>query len=149
MRIEPPGSYAVGNLTNVRKIRYEKNVIERLRESQNKRDSDMFNGGRETGIEWAKQYAEAIELRRLGEAWDIRSGNEHDWLSDCGDAYENADRFVWAIRPEDQSRVGRPFFESEILGDNDDEFHLIDEPEFIHGFARGVLDVWDEVKGQL
>jgi hypothetical protein len=125
-------------------------VIERLRASQREHGSELFEEGRQAGIEWAKSESEAIELRRLQKAWDSHQyGDETDWLSSEGTAHTEADIFVWQIRPDDRSRVGEDFFHVEVFGENDEYFHLDDEPEFIHGFAAGALEVWRQVASQL
>lgn len=128
----------------------EEQVIARLKASNKKYCAELFDQGRADGTAWAKESAEAIELRRLARAWDDRGNSDGiwDWLT-YHDAYTEADHFVWHIRLGDKSEVGEAFFESEIFGDNEAEFSLAIEAEYIHGFASGALNVWNEVADKL
>src|SRR4051812_22715259 len=42
-------------------------VIERLRATKKKHDDEMYQEGREVGGSWAKEEAEAFELKRLAD----------------------------------------------------------------------------------
>jgi hypothetical protein len=120
-------------------------VITRLRATAIKEGNETFEGGREFGQEWAKQQATAHELKRLQRAFERSDGCSGDWLDASGSAYTEADVFVWQIRPDDQGRVGDDFFRHEAGLDADENRHLIEEFDFIHGFAAGALEVWNEV----
>jgi hypothetical protein len=121
-------------------------VIERLRASKQKFESEQFTQGHEAGQEWAKDAAEAEELIQLGKLRDRCGWRDWDGFFATGDrdAYGASERFVFAIWPErDGERAAATDF-WEQLGVED-----VPSDEFVRGFAEGALSVWDQVKDQL
>jgi hypothetical protein len=121
-------------------------VIDRLRASKKKHDSEQYQQGHEAGQEWAKEQAEVDELLLL-EKWE-QSCPPTEW-QDCfiaGDrsAYSVAENFVFRIWPDDDGDRGaaQNFWEQQGREDNPDG-------EFVRGFAEGALGIWNQVKDKL
>jgi hypothetical protein len=136
----------VAEITKRRGAKDMKEVIDRLRASMQKHESEQYNEGHAAGQEWAKNKAEAGELILL-ERWRDSCG-PHDWqdcfVTDERSAYSAAEHFVFRIRPECDG-------EREAVSDFWEQRGREDHPqdEFVRGFAEGALEVWDDVKDQL
>ena len=121
-------------------------VVDRLRVSKCKFESEQYQTGHQAGQAWAKDTAEVVELIRL-EYWRNQYASDWDRIfqDSANVALPAADYFVSAIQAEPpvKRRDVRDFWESVDPG--------TPSPvgEFVHGFADGALSVWDKVKDQL
>jgi hypothetical protein len=136
----------LAEFTKRRGARDMKEVADRLRASKQKHESVQYNEGQEAGRQWAKDQAEAGELILL-ERWrdSCRSGEWSDcFATDGRSAYAASEHFVFRIWPESDGARGdaQNFWEQQGCEDHPQD-------EFVHGFADGALEVWDEVKDQL
>jgi hypothetical protein len=130
-------------------------VIARLRASQREGVSLLFERGREAGEEWAKQEAEAIELRRLEQARyetksEVKSGFDNWLVGIHPDSRLSArSRFVQIIRPTEHALDCESTVEDFWDEALDDLACDSGDSEFVHGFADGALDIWEEVANKL
>jgi hypothetical protein len=135
----------LAEITKRRGAKDMKEVIDRLRTSKQKHESDQYNSGHEAGQEWAKSEAEAGELIRL-EKW--RADGSDVWLSAFvttgRDAWSSAEHFVFQIWPEDDGdrQAASNFWEQQ-------GYEYYPDDDFVHGFAEGALSIWDHVKDKL
>jgi hypothetical protein len=124
-------------------------VITRLRASNRKGESEAKAAGREAGLLWASDEAEAEELERLERAWNENTNNSLGTFSTEWDgAYGPEERFVFTIRPEDDTdRDAAAQFWTTVHGEDYADFTSRDG--FVQGFFEGALEVWSEVKDKL
>jgi hypothetical protein len=122
-------------------------VVERLRASKQRAESEQYQRGLTEGRDWAKGGAEFDELQNLS-AWR-QSMNEHDWsivMHDSdgfGAAWFNLVNTIWPERADDRSAVDD--FRESIMGDTMTPCTA----EFTRGFADGAIEVFEQVKRQL
>jgi len=128
-------------------------VIERLRASKRKSDSEDFQDGFLAGTEWAEKRAEAAELERL-EALHKRLSKDpsYDWNAFFGEwgssAYSVAEQLFFELQPHcDGDRNSASEFWL-CAFDNEGEGEEL-RPELIKGFAEGALKVWNIVQDSL
>jgi hypothetical protein len=136
----------LGEITKRKGAKDMKEVIDRLRASKQKHESDQYKEGHEAGREWAKNEAEAGELIRLEKLHDACSPAEWGqffWTSDR-DAYGAAELFVFKIWPDDDGDrdAARNFWD----GQGHEEYP---DDDFVRAFAEGALEIWGHVKGKL
>jgi hypothetical protein len=122
-------------------------VIQRLRGSKQQHATESAQAGAAAGEQWAKDTAEAVELERLeqervatGHDWDRLFDEDRDpadWLYDVMHPGHESDRFAPS---------SREFWEQQI---GEDDLHLIDDNEWLRGFAFGAIQVWREVQSKL
>ncbi len=121
-------------------------VIDRLRASRRRHESEQLALGNARGQSWARDQAEVGELILLERLRDECGRRDWDglFMSGEGDAYGSSEHFVFAIWPERDGDRGAATEFWEMLGI---EHHPQDD--FVRGFAEGALEVWDEVKDRL
>ena len=126
------------------KVKNMQDVIQRLKASKQMTDNDTAKRGFAEGQDWAKQHAEAIQLKQLSEARD----RNHDWSFDVGgSAYGPAERFFFIIDPAaDGDREQAVDFWQQILGDDAEQ---LTESEFVQAFAEGAMNIWAQVEDKL
>ena len=138
----------LGHVESVQEIKSMTDVIERLRASKEALAHDSKDYGRTAGQEWAKQYAEYDQLKRLARL------NE-------GDIYNTSD--------DDPDWAAREIVTNTIVGDHEEakdvlksasglaELYDIDEDmvdvtltvDFLAAFVAGATEVWDEIKDKI
>jgi hypothetical protein len=120
------------------------NVIERLRLSKQKSDSEAMAAGRAAGRSWAESKAEAEELQLLENA-QTRDGS---WEFGIGEsAYSAGAQFFFVIEPHQRGdRKEADEFWDSVIGEDDKDR---DVAEFVEGFAAGAVDLWEEVKDKI
>jgi len=121
-------------------------VIQRLRASKSQSDSEHYETGHTDGQAWAKDTAEAEDLRRL-DVYRSKHSTVSDWY--CAFEHENA------YPAQDIQRVIAPEQERDqlvdfwcVLSGSEDVVDSMPH-EYFRGFVEGALSIWDEVKGQL
>ena len=128
-------------------------VVERLRASKRKMDSEEYQHGYENGRAWANDTAEAAELERLESLEEgLKNQPVYGWefffdsQAHPNSAYSTAEDLYFALQPNDQEDrdrdAAKDFWES-AAGDSE----LSDS--YVRGFAEGALQVWRQVKPQL
>jgi hypothetical protein len=125
-------------------------VIERLRASKRKSDSEQSRDGYTAGQAWAERHAEAAELERLDSFVTCIEQDSSDWdgfLDASGSAYGPGERLYFALQPDDDGNRGaaRDFWEGAARAEALDSL----PGEFIRGFAEGALSVWHRVEDKL
>ena len=138
----------LGELAKRKKDKKMEDIIQRLRASKIACENEDKNEGREAGKVWAKDRAEAAELRRLEEFIAKSSANDRDdepFIIKGSCAYSGAECFVKAISPDqDMDRdAAYDFWEAEGFKDGSPA------DEYVQGFCDGALGVWVEVKDKL
>lgn len=123
-------------------------VIQRLRASKTSSENELYQEGFEVGQQWAKEDAEAIELKRLQNLRDHLAMAWEGCFDPASQQTYNASQWVvFAIRPEtDKDRHAAEEFWGDVLVD---EFPKAEEDQFVRGFAEGALEVWAEVSPHL
>ncbi|OWY70393.1 hypothetical protein B7486_16525 [cyanobacterium TDX16] len=125
-------------------------VVQRLRASAISTASEMSRLGFEAGEAWAKNKAEAAELRRLSDhAERVLSCSQlsaSEMFSVGGSAFSPGQQFAMVVLGEDQANRHQAdeFWNDVGLGG--------DEPndgDFIGGFTEGALHVWREVENMI
>lgn len=112
-------------------------TIERLRASNKKYLSDNNRRGERDGITWAKEAAEAIELKTLYETFFQRQ---------LADPVINSMKFYSTIRPKERPedrKEAHDTFWKELAGEDNPS------DDYVLGFAKGACSVWFEVKNHL
>ncbi len=132
-------------------------VIERLRASKRESQGAEYQHGSSCGQDWARNWAEAVELERLERLHDERSDGRRscNW-NDFFDStvgtfrYSTAERLYFDIHPEVEEdwEQAREFWEVAV-GHDGEAKALLESDDFLRGFAEGALDVWLAVKDQL
>ncbi|NLY03165.1 MAG: hypothetical protein GXY83_44520 [Rhodopirellula sp.] len=129
-------------------------AIERLRASKRKTDSAEYRAGREDGVKWAMNRAEAFELQRLEELRaEIEDSPNCDWeeyFTDDSQTYSAAERLYFSVHPEHEgNRDVAKWFWDKAIGDDDQADRNRDSGVFLRGFADGAIDFWLEVKDKI
>jgi hypothetical protein len=121
---------------------YDPEVVkERLRPLNHKCEEQWHDNGCEAGKKWAANKASIEELRTLSaKRAQVSSGWANFFLENRGDA--PAKRFVQLIQPGPENGQGW-FWANNGLNGSEPQGH------FVAGFAKGALEVWDAVKGEL
>lgn len=123
-------------------------VIQRLRASKQKSDSELHIRGREAGIDWAKNNASFSELSKLHDY------SEHMELYELAHDYQQAfspyEYVYFLIHPEDHGdRAACNDFWERTVGEGEGVKVNLIEPEFLLGFCCGALEVFQEVQEKL
>lgn len=136
----------LGEIAAERKEKTMQDVVQRLRASKIRMLDDIAKEGREAGIEWAKNEAEAVQLRRL---------ERHlSRLQFRDEAF---------ILPEDQPTTGARQFAKVVDGEPDSPFADLNDfwrcvlgddvpppdDHFVQAFAEAALEIWDQVSGKI
>ena len=109
------------------------NVIERLRSSKAQFEKTELTSGRECGQTWAKEAADYDELLRVVEAFEAEK--LHDFsLRDLKHILDPND--LWDASYESD------FVQDHLNGPNSSQ-------AFLRGFARGAVDIYQEVAKHL
>ena len=118
----------------------KKEVISRLRKSQQSTDKKSTELGDAAGREWVSDYASAIELRRLE-----RALAGEDSLEFCG-GYDRfaAERFVSIVEGEHEGAANAAAEFWEMFSNSSE----MPKASYVAGFAAGAMEVWNEVKGE-
>ena len=138
----------LGEIASQRVLKTMSDVIDRLRASKAEHEDEDIQIGRDAGREWAEHLAEYKELKILAEI-----SREHDGdgielhFGDTPSHQGPGERFFFAIHPDENSSRAevRDFWES-ALGD---EAKGAESAPFVVGFAKGAVEVFEEVKDQL
>ena len=129
-------------------------VINRLKASKERGDSETFDAGYAIGTEWAQNEAEARDLENLAEAED--RSQPYGVVSDAYQPHCIPGEQVYiAVQP-----VGWDSENADVRQESGDFWEMImdsaEEGErargdlgFIKGFVKGALDVWQKVVDQL
>jgi len=132
-------------------------VVERLRASKQRAESENYQAGFSAGKDWAERDAEAADLDRLEVLKAQRDADVTCGWQDYFDPTDAihldslADRLYMDIRSSDDDSPrsnARDFWKRAVGDDREAEYHLAN-PDFLRGFAEGALEVWREVQGQL
>ncbi|MCK4414316.1 MAG: hypothetical protein KAY32_12290 [Candidatus Eisenbacteria sp.] len=126
-------------------------VVERLRASRQKSDSEQSGEGYAAGQVWARKQAEAVELERL-DSLDTRLERELlGWSGfldcDSNSAYGPEELLYFEMHPdEDRDRTAATDFWEMTTG-----MKVSDglPKEFIRGFVEGALSIWHQVEDKL
>lgn len=124
-------------------------VIERLRRQRATVTAPTEAEGFAAGAAWARDTAGAVELERLSSVYDGR--DRWDVVSDRWQAgaspYTSAQRLAYVIDPSivGQGGIAKGFW-FRALGARAE---LRDDPDFLTGFARGALAIWNAVRDKL
>lgn len=120
-------------------------VIQRLKVSKEKEQSELFKLGYELGQKWASNDAEVGELKKLEDARDPREG----WYFDdprFRQQGSDAERFYFILYPTGEDVHGNT--EDDFWGwqvDNGEQHG----PGFVRGFAEGAMSIWEQVRGKI
>jgi predicted CopG family antitoxin len=140
----------LGEIASKKEKKSMSDVIARLKASKQASDSVVYREGFEAGEDWAKQYAEAAELRRLDHFKKrIETEPVYGWQwffseeSDDNSRFSTADLLANEITGD--SMTAAEFWESAV---GPDDARLADK-EFLRGFAEGAASIWDSVKNQI
>lgn len=119
-------------------------VVQRLRASKKKADSEWFHMGRVYGEKWARNHASYEELVRVVE---ICEDKDHPWEVGKHDIYSAAEILSIAIKgPEYRDRGdARDFWKAEL----DVAYDAQQQPEFLRGFVNGAADLFKSIQDQL
>jgi hypothetical protein len=140
----------LGRIASQKKEKNMSDVISRLRASKNKSNGERFEAGKELGVKWARETAEAEELELLSEHHDAMQRENYDIFapSAFNDAYGMWESLFFHIhRDDDGDRQACEEFWDVAVGE-ENRPHL-SNGEFLRGFVDGALEVWDEVKNQI
>lgn len=127
-------------------------VVERLRKSLREKESESFQRGYGAGTEWAKNKADALQLKRLHD-WraEIQTGQRVP-LSEFGFFVPNEPRvmsLLVARKACGNSLLGygaaRAFWDSAL----EKGLHSHMDRDFLRGFVEAAADLWAEVQDQL
>lgn len=139
----------LAELATKRKADDMESVIDRLRASAREEDDQDTKAGRDAGQRWAKQSAEAVELRRLETAIDPQLEGGWGFVDSEYSAYHSAEAFVFIIDPDNEGVRGVVglFWQGQV----DEEKYALEYPSsaFVQGFAEGAMEVWQQVKESL
>ncbi|MDB5336648.1 MAG: hypothetical protein JWN70_2267 [Planctomycetaceae bacterium] len=110
-------------------------------------DSDMYKGGLDAGQKWAKEFAEAAELKRL-ERLHVEA--QHAWEA-FFEHNENHSFTTHETLHASLKDFDRPCHKeaSDFFEDNGATTEEMCDSGYLRGFADGALNVWNEVKDQL
>lgn len=124
-------------------------VVDRLRKSKVEHVGELESQGVAAGSEWAKGTAEFAELKRLGSWWEGTRHSERElYLTTIeGNAYGSGHSLAALITGDEHLHrsEGDQFWDF-VSGDGDQRRY---EDDFVRGFARGAVEVWDTVKDQI
>lgn len=137
----------LGEIAGRKKEKAMEDVIQRLKASKLENDSELYQQGREDGIEWAKHKATAGQLRRLSSLSERLTSDS--LLSLVGSSpYGPGEHLVMCWLPENDVVPLRAaeFWES-VAGH--DWQALANEPEYVGGFAEGAIGMWEQVKNKI
>lgn len=139
----------LGEIASRKETKKMTDVIQRLRASRMKGDSESKRLGREAGQYWAKDRAEAHELERLKrfcERGEIEYGGVLDWLAVGNSAFPPGEVLFYAIFPEhDKDRdYSLEFWEKYSDGED-----VAVDASFVAGFAEGAVAIWEQVESEL
>lgn len=127
-------------------------VIERLRESREASATEHHRSGVQAGSAWARSSAEYEELRLVGDAYDSLSSLHPARFVERteNNAPTAGEKFVLAIHPEIEcNRQAAAHFWEFALAEDLVDHEMMQDDEFVRGFAEGALAVWNEVKDQI
>lgn len=105
--------------------------------------------GRQFGFKWAAEKAEASQLARLAAARDPVEGGWDFDADPARSAFGPHERFYFIIEPDDESRAAAANFWKRQpcqahRHSSDDRAKQLLASAFVHGFALGAMDAWEE-----
>jgi hypothetical protein len=118
--------------------------IERLRESKESCDRSYYQEGFSAGSRWAGKEAKFYQLKRLVDQFEHLPLLEAEWLFDPIESRFSGSQLIHAVIAGDYEpdfQASDSFWEG-ILGKDCPKAHV---PEFLRGFTKGALCVWNEV----
>jgi hypothetical protein len=124
-------------------------VIQRLRASKQRAEDSRYRDGEAAGRQWAKNKAEATELKKLERFRESLSHQWDEYFTEVWGAndFSPGEWLGMHITADDEGAVecadAEEFWRS-VLGDRSYQ-----EPVFAKGFAEGALTIWQEVKDKL
>ncbi|MHB9005273.1 MAG: hypothetical protein ACYC6C_14710 [Coriobacteriia bacterium] len=126
----------LGEIASRKERKTMDDVVERLRASKRESGSALYKEGHELGSAWAKDYAEANELKNL------------DRASESPINFNDSEALYMAIQPwnADYREGERDFWET-VVGES--RLDDVEEPDFLRGLVDGALEVWRAVKDKL
>ena len=123
-------------------------VVLRLRSTSRRHASGLEKRGFGDGQDWAKNYADALELRRLSELFSASTLNWEEVLKPGNDVRGAGATFLFKLRRSIDGDIqeARAFWEA-IAGEEYEM--LMHSYEYVMGFLRGASGVWLGVAHQL
>ncbi len=124
-------------------------AIDRLRKQRLAVTAPTEREGFAAGVAWARETAGAVELERLAAVYD--PGDRWDSACDRWQAgaspHTLSQRFAYCCDPliAGQGGSAKRFW----FGAIGERAELRDDPDFLTGFARGALAVWNAVRDKL
>jgi hypothetical protein len=125
-------------------------VIERLRASKARMQSDDYKEGQTAGRKWAERSAEVWQLIRLA-WWRDRAGPEWEncLVTVRAKGYYAGEAVAGTIMGVKASFQAAQSFWTSALPCPEKRHARSTNDDFVRGFADGALDVWDLVKDKL
>lgn len=130
-------------------------VIQRFRGSKKQSEGEAYQAGYEAGEQWAKDFGEVPEMKRLDRLHSERTRDpSYDWhafFSNYGSsAYSTAEHLYFAMFPEhDGDRDESLAFWNGIIDASNAVIDNACDDSWLRGFAEGALEVWWEVERHL
>ena len=122
-------------------------VVERLRASMRKQNEQSFNEGYKLGQTWAKEIAEVQELQRLQFHKDTKAKSKGEWENWFSTQDQLWIEVVKIIEGDENFRAGGALaFWKPLVGETST---LLNDGDFLRGFAEGAIDLWVKVQEQL
>lgn len=139
----------LGELAAQKEQKTMTDVLARLKASKMKANAQEYNEGFELGKAWASDYAEFEELQRIAINKSKSHGTsywEDSFTETENESYTVAERFYAVVAGEDRPhcRDVHEFYENNGVTDEQKSIG-----KFIHGFAEGALEVYEEVKDKI
>lgn len=131
----------VTRLKSRRKVDNMNSVIERMKAADELEAKELFESGRNLGIDWAESDATRRQLRRLDEAGAHKESSPM-WKNKSG-AFGWPGRFLAILYSTNE--IDQDLIDSVFGEDNNDAKEL----EYLLGFADGALDIWSKVADKL
>lgn len=127
--------------------------VARLKKSLEETESENYRNGREAGFDWASEYAEAAQLRRLKQYRDASEFWNDHFQSSTGVVWDHlgpVGNIAAAVISSDPTEIDwddiGPFFE-EAIGEDYEGY--LEEPEYMQGFFEGAIEAWEQAEAQM
>lgn len=125
----------------------EDEVLQRLRQSRDEYEKNVFDAGQKAGIEWVSM-GNFSQLRRFERLWNETQDQWSLWCTTDGSNYSASQYFFFAIEPtlNGEWREAQEFWER-LLGESNCEQSL--EDEFLRGFMTAAMERWEALQSKL
>lgn len=124
-----------------------KDVIQRLTASKIRMEDEDGKSGYRLGRQWAREYAEVRDLKRIEDFWEESGTHFHTTFGELNH-HTPGELIASALNPDldDIDRATSDFW-APILGDGYQEMMM--NVEFMGSFLYSAQEVWLEVKDQI